>query len=69
MESQKIKVKRHICLCGKTRMISVIDPRGSEFTPEQIEEHEQLEKAGCEVEVITLEEARAAEFCFDCDIE
>jgi len=56
MEEQEIKVRRFKCKCGKS------------FSKEQKKEHAALVNAGCDVDTITLEEAKAAKMCFDCKL-
>ena len=62
-----VRVRRFKCLCGNTRMVHVIK-EGEELTPDVLEEFKILGDAGCESDVITLEEARKVNFCFDCKI-
>lgn len=62
----KIKVKKFLCKCGKTRLLSVIDPNGKKASKEAIKNQMELLDAGCEVKIITLDEARKQEFCFEC---
>lgn len=57
------KVKRYKCLCGKARMLCVIEPNGKPTKDET-----RLFKLGLEMDIITLEEARKSEMCFDCDL-
>lgn len=63
-EERNTKVRLFKCLCGKARMVSVIRPEG--FSKETKKEHASLVEAGCDVETISLEEARNQDFCFDC---
>jgi len=69
MEKKDIKVRHFKCLCGKTRMLSVIDPDGKPFDKEIQKEHSLLVKAGCDVETITLEDAnKKKDWCFECKL-
>ena len=65
---ENIKVKKFVCKCGKARMLSVIDPNGRPLTKDQIKDHTALFKAGCDIQTISLEEARNTELCFDCKL-
>ena len=64
----EVKVKMFKCKCGKARMLSVIRPDGKPFSKDIIKEHRELLDAGCDVETITLEQARKKELCFKCKL-
>lgn len=63
----EIKVRRFKCLCGKSRMLSVID---ADNPPSKQEKKEQSElvASGCDVDTITLDEARKEDLCFSCKL-
>lgn len=63
-----IKARRVKCTCGKTRMVSVIDPDGAPFDKETKKEHAKLVNAGCDIDTISLQEAREVEMCFTCKL-
>jgi hypothetical protein len=62
----EIKIQMFKCKCGKARLLRVIDdnPLSKEDKKEQL----ALLNAGCEVSIISLDEARNAELCFDCKL-
>ena len=66
LKNMEIKVKMFKCICGKARLLRVIDntPLSKEDKKEQL----TLLNAGCEVSIISLEEARNAELCFACKL-
>lgn len=66
--SEDIKVRRFKCLCGKTRMVTAIQ-KDKPFTKSALKSMYELEKAGCEMDIISLEEARKVEFCFECKLD
>lgn len=65
--TEEPKVKRFKCLCGKTRMLSVLDLNHKK-RPEVIKRENELIDAGCEVDTLTLAEARKVDLCFDCKL-
>ena len=65
---EDIKVRMFKCKCGKARMLSVIRPNGKDFSKDVKKEHRSLLEAGCDVETITLTEAREKELCFECKL-
>jgi len=64
----EILVKRFKCKCGKARLLCVIDPNGAPFSKESLKEQINLVKAGCDVETISLDQARESELCFTCKL-
>ncbi len=67
MQNEKeVKVRCFKCKCGKARLLAVITDKG--FTRLQKKEHRQLVDAGCDVETISLAQAREMKLCFDCKL-
>jgi hypothetical protein len=65
---EDIKVRNFKCKCGKSRLLSVIEPGNAPLSKEQKKAQMELVEAGCEVEIISLEKARESEMCFSCEI-
>lgn len=59
-------VWRVSCICGKARMLSVINPNDKNSLIN--DELARLQGKGCKVEAIPLSQARKAELCFECKI-
>lgn len=67
-DSEKdIKVRVFKCICGKARLVSVIDPN-RKISKESKKEQSELVQAGCEVVNVDLETARKMELCFTCKL-
>lgn len=66
MPIEEVKVKNFKCVCGKARMLSVIEPGKKPSKALMKEQLELLET--CEVVIISLEEARKTEMCFTCKL-
>ena len=66
MKDKNPKVRHFKCLCGKSRLLTVITKKG--FTKDQLKEQGELIAAGCDMETISVEEARKKEFCFKCKL-
>jgi hypothetical protein len=69
MSEQEIKVRNFKCLCGKSRMLSVIDPNGKPFSKESLKQQGELMMAGLDFEVIPLAEAQKKNLCFECELD
>jgi len=63
---EEIKERNFKCKCGKSRLLSVISPDGKPLSKEQKKNQLELIEAGCEVEIIDIEDAREKELCFSC---
>lgn len=64
--SEEVKVKMFKCVCGKARMLSVIEPN-RKISKALMKEQIELSNV-CETKIITLEEARKTELCFTCKL-
>lgn len=63
---ENVMVRNFKCKCGKARLLTVID--GLPLSKEQKIEQSYLIEKGCDVETITLEDARKKEMCFQCEL-